>query len=207
MDLHTCLLFAGASVALFLVPGPDMLFLFSRTMAYGRRAGVWAAIGINLGSYVHLCAAVTGLSALVLTSATAFSTVKYVGAIYLLVLGWQAFRSHLMLSLSGKRGAATAVHHLSRGFLNDVLNPKVALFYLALLPQFIHADDPHSVRHLLILGLIASGIGLAMSLAYVVLAERLVAVLQRRPVVSAWLNRATGALFVGLGIRLVAQDS
>lgn len=206
MDLHTCLLFAGASIALFLVPGPDMLFLFGRTIAHGRRAGVWAAVGINLGSYVHLCAAVTGLSALVLTSATAFSLVKYIGAAYLLFLGWQAFRSRTALMPAAARRATTTARHVWQGFLNDVLNPKVALFYLALLPQFIHANDPHSVQHLLLLGLIASGIGLAMSLAYVVLAERLTHLLQRRPLTSVWLNRAMGTLFIGLGIRLAAQD-
>jgi len=205
MDLHTCLLFAGASVALFLVPGPDMLFLFGRTMAYGRRAGVWAALGINLGSYVHLCAAVTGLSALVLTSATAFALVKYVGAAYLMFLGWQAFRSRAGFATSAGRPAKRNAQHVWHGFLNDVLNPKVALFYLALLPQFITAGDPHSVRHLLLLGLIASAIGLVMSLAYVFLAEKLTRRLLRRPAIGRWVNRAMGALFVGLGLRLAVE--
>ncbi|MGA7436816.1 MAG: LysE family translocator [Luteibacter sp.] len=205
MDLHTCLLFAGASVALFLIPGPDMLFLFGRTMAYGRRAGVSAALGINLGSYVHLCAAVTGLSALILTSATAFAAVKYVGAAYLLVLGWQAFRSSSAFATSAGRPAASTAQHVWHGFLNDVLNPKVALFYLALLPQFINAGDPHSVRHLLLLGLIASAIGLVMSLGYVLLAERLTHAVLSQPAISRWLNRTLGALFFGLGLRLAVE--
>ncbi|KJV37194.1 LysE family translocator [Luteibacter yeojuensis] len=205
MDLHTSLLFAGASVALYLVPGPDMLFLFGRTMAHGRRAGTWAAIGINLGSYVHLCAAVTGLSALVLTSATAFAVVKYVGAAYLLFLGWQAFRSKAGFAVSTGRPAATTAQHLWQGFLNDVLNPKVALFYLALLPQFINAGDPHSVRHLLLLGLIASAIGLVMSLGYVGLAEKVTRAVYRRPAAVKWVNRTMGMLFVGLGLRLATQ--
>jgi threonine/homoserine/homoserine lactone efflux protein len=205
MDLHTCLLFAGASVALFLVPGPDMLFLFGRTMAYGRRAGVWAALGINLGSYVHLCAAVTGLSALVLTSAMAFSIVKYVGAAYLLFLGWQAMRTRSGFATQAGRPAAGTMQHVWQGFLNDVLNPKVALFYIALLPQFINPGDPHSVRHLLLLGLIASAIGLAMSLAYVGAAERLTRALLERPAAARWLHRGLGTLFIGLGLRLAVE--
>jgi threonine/homoserine/homoserine lactone efflux protein len=206
MDLHTCLLFAGASVALYLVPGPDMLFLFGRTMAHGRRAGTWAAIGINLGSYVHLCAAVTGLSALILTSATAFAVVKYVGAAYLLFLGWQAFRAKVGFAVSAGRPAATIAQHLWQGFLNDVLNPKVALFYLALLPQFINAGDPHSVRHLLLLGLIASAIGLVMSLGYVVVANRVTLAVHRRPAMARWLHRSMGALFIALGLRLATES-
>ncbi|UPG96072.1 LysE family translocator [Luteibacter aegosomatissinici] len=204
MDLHTCLLFAGASVVLFLVPGPDMLFLFGRTIAYGRRAGIWAAVGINLGSYVHLCTAITGLSALIVTSATAFAAVKYAGATYLLYLGWQAWRSKSGLAISTGRPAASAAQHVWQGFLNDVLNPKVALFYLALLPQFISTTDPQSVRHLFLLGMIASGIGLAMSLSYVFLAACLIRALQHRPALGRWINRAVGTLFIGLGIRLAS---
>ncbi|MEX3954343.1 LysE family translocator, partial [Paraburkholderia sp. EG287B] len=143
MSLHTYILFVGASFILCLVPGPDMLFLLGRTIAQGRAAGLCAAFGINLGAYVHLLAAITGLSALVLASATAFTAVKWIGAAYLLYLGLGALRSKGGFAFPAGDAKVKALRLIFwQGFLSDVLNPKVALFYVALLPQFISAHDP-----------------------------------------------------------------
>ncbi|WP_149137792.1 LysE family translocator [Cupriavidus campinensis] len=125
MSLHTYMLFIGASLVLCLVPGPDMLFLLGRMIAQGRAAGLCAAFGINLGAYVHLLAAVTGLSALILASATAFSVVKWLGAAYLIYLGWGALRSKGGIVPSELDARKNALHRIFwQGFLSDVLNPQ-----------------------------------------------------------------------------------
>lgn len=161
MSLHTYMLFVAASLVLCLVPGPDMLFTLGRTIAQGRAAGLCAAFGINLGAYVHLLSAVTGLSALVLASATAFTAVKWVGAAYLIYLGLGALRSKA-IALPVRGDTKKKALHLIfwQGFLSDVLNPKVALFYIALLPQFMNAHDPSPVKHLIALGVIGNMVGI-----------------------------------------------
>ncbi|MBN3751522.1 LysE family translocator [Paraburkholderia sp. Tr-20389] len=159
------MLFVVASLVLCLVPGPDMLFLLGRTIAQGRAAGLCAAFGINLGAYVHLLAAASGLSALLLASATAFTAVKWAGAAYLLYVGFEALRSKGSLAFPVGDARTKALRHIFwQGFLSDVLNPKVALFYIALLPQFMSAHDPNPVKHLVALGVTGNMIGIATSL-------------------------------------------
>ncbi|MGF6904610.1 LysE family translocator [Paraburkholderia sp. GAS348] len=206
MSLHTYMLFVAASLVLCLVPGPDMLFMLGRTIAQGRAAGLCAAFGINLGAYVHLLAAVTGLSALFLASATAFTAVKWVGAAYLIYLGLGALRSKgIALPVSGD-AKKKALHLIFwQGFLSDVLNPKVALFYIALLPQFMNAQDPSPVKHLIALGVIGNMVGISTSITYVFLAARMTGALRRNQAISAWLTKTMGALFVGLGLKLATE--
>jgi threonine/homoserine/homoserine lactone efflux protein len=132
-------LFVLASVILCITPGPDMIYMLSRCVAQGRRAGVMALLGINTGAYVHLLAAVTGLSAILATSATAFTVIKWIGAAYLVYLGLRTLVSRsgpLAVSAQGLKGRDMRAVFW-QGFLSDALNPKVAMFYLALLPQFI----------------------------------------------------------------------
>lgn len=206
MTVHTYMLFIGASLVLCLVPGPDMLFLLGRTIAQGRAAGLCAALGINLGAYVHLLAAVTGLSALILASATAFSIVKWLGALYLIYLGWGALRAKGGVDPGAADARKNALHRIFwQGFLSDVLNPKVALFYIALLPQFMSAHDPHPVKHLITLGVTGNMVGIATSVMYVLLAARMTAALRRNRSISAWLNKTMGVLFVGLGLKLASE--
>jgi len=142
MSIENYLLFIGAGLILILVPGPDMIYLLSRCIAQGRRAGVLAALGINAGGYVHLTAAITGLSAILLTSALAFTAVKWAGAAYLIYLGVGALRSRtgpVSVSTKGLTGqSARAIFW--QGFISDVLKPKVAIFFLALLPKFVHTQ-------------------------------------------------------------------
>jgi threonine/homoserine/homoserine lactone efflux protein len=206
MSLHTYILFVGASFILCLVPGPDMLFLLGRTIAQGRAAGLCAAFGINLGAYVHLLAAITGLSALVLASATAFTAVKWIGAAYLLYLGLGALRSKGGFAFPVGDAKVKALRLIFwQGFLSDVLNPKVALFYVALLPQFISAHDTTPVKHLVALGVTGNMVGIGTSITYVFLAARMTDALRRNQTISSWLTKAMGALFVGLGLKLAAE--
>src|SRR5919202_1968344 len=176
MTLDTYLLFVGASLLLNLVPGPDMVYLLSRCIAQGRRAGVLAGLGINLGAYVHLLAAITGLSAILMTSAVAFAAVKWAGAAYLVYLGISALRSQggpISVSADGLSGRSRKAIFW-QGFVSDVLNPKVAVFFLALLPQFVHAEGESPVGQLLVLGVTVNIIGIATSLVLVLVSARLV---------------------------------
>jgi threonine/homoserine/homoserine lactone efflux protein len=208
VTLETYLVFVGASIVLCIVPGPDMIYLLSRAIAQGRRAGVMAALGINLGAYVHLAAAVLGISAILLTSAVAFTVVKWAGAAYLVYLGVQALRARanpLVLDTDGVRRTHRAIFW--QGFASDVLNPKVAMFFLALLPQFISADSENPLGQLLLLGLTVNVIGIATNLILVWLSSGITGALRRNEAIARWLHKAMGAVFIYLGVRLVAQKA
>lgn len=200
-------LFVLASLILILVPGPDMLFMLGRSIAQGRRAGLVAAFGINAGGYVHLTAAITGLSAILLTSALAFAIVKWIGAAYLLYLGISALRDRTgALSLAaGDLPAKSLRAVFVQGFLSDVLNPKVAVFFLALLPQFVDLKAGHPVVQLLLLGLTANMLAIAVNLILVLLSAGISQSLRGNPRIAGRLQRAMGLLFIGLGVRLATE--
>lgn len=209
MSLHAYLLFVASSVVLVLVPGPDMAYMLTRTVAQGRRAGSMAALGINAGSYVHLAAAVVGLSALLLASATAFTIMKWTGAAYLFYLGIRALMSReAMTNLTGSEITGRSLRAIFwQGFWSDVLNPKVAIFYVALLPQFIDAQAGHATLQLLALGVTGNMLAIGINLGLVAGAARLTGRLRCNERVALWLQRAMGALFIGLGARLAAQKA
>lgn len=209
MSLHAYLLFVAASIVLVLVPGPDMAYMLTRTLAQGRRAGAMAALGINAGAYVHLAAAVAGLSALLLASATAFLIVKWAGAAYLVYLGVRALLSRTATSeLAGGEMRGRSLRAVFwQGFWSDVLNPKVAVFYVALLPQFVEPQAGHPTGQLILLGVTSNMLAIAINLLLIVLAAQLTAGLRRNASAALWLQRAMGALFVGLGLRLAAQKA
>jgi threonine/homoserine/homoserine lactone efflux protein len=200
-------LFVLAGLALILVPGPDMLFMLGRSIAQGRRAGVVAALGINAGGYVHLAAAITGLSAILLTSALAFTIVKWIGAAYLIWLGISALRDRATApSLSaGEMPAKRLGAVFVQGFLSDVLNPKVAIFFLALLPQFVDLKAGHPVAQLLLLGLTVNMLAIAVNLILVLLSARISRNLRGNPRIARRLQSAMGILFIALGARLATE--
>jgi len=207
IELHTYVLFIGAVVLLVMAPGPDMAYMLGRTIAQGRKAGIVAAIGINAGAYVHVFAAVLGLSAILAASSFAFAAVKIIGACYLIWIGLRA--------ISATTGPADLEQNQSRkldytaifwqGFLSDVLNPKVAVFYLAFLPQFVDVGSANKTSQLLILGVTSNVIAVCINIALVCFASVATAKLRRNRKLSAWLNKAMGALFVALGLRLASE--
>jgi threonine/homoserine/homoserine lactone efflux protein len=208
MDFEKYLLFVGASIVLCIVPGPDMILLLSRSITQGRRAGLMTAFGINLGAYFHLFAAIAGISAILTTSAYAFTAIKWAGATYLLYLGITVLRSKsrpLQIdaeSIKGRSGWSS----FWQGFWSDVLNPKVAIFYLAFLPQFI-TPGPRHLSQLLVLGVTANLIGIISSIIIVCLSAKVTATLRQDPRVSMWLAKGLGAIFVALGIRLAGEKA
>lgn len=209
MSLHAYLLFVAASVVLVLVPGPDMAYILTRTVAQGRRAGSMAALGINAGAYVHLASAIAGLSALLLASATAFTIVKWAGAAYLCYLGVRALMSReAVTNLTDSEISGRSLRAIFwQGFWSDVLNPKVAIFYVALLPQFIDVQAGHTTLQLVLLGVTGNMIAIAINLWLVAIAAQLTGKLRRSERIALWLQRAMGVLFIGLGVRLAAQKA
>lgn len=201
------LLFMLTGLLLNMAPGPDSLLIMARSAAHGWRAGSAAALGIGTGTFVHVFAAAIGLSALLATSSTAFAVVKYLGAAYLLYVGFS-------LLITRKKAAADPANPLTpppalsyrriftQGFLTNVLNPKVAVFFLAFVPQFIAPDAPNKALAFIALGCIFNFNGmlwchfLAVSSAF---ASRRI---QASETLSLWLNRLIGGVFMSLGIKL-----
>lgn len=211
-DLNQLLLFIAAGWLLNLTPGPDVLYIVSSALRSGVRAGLVAALGIVSGCFVHVFAAALGLGALLATSAAAFTLLKWAGAAYLM---WMGIRLLLakgggsVLALPGQRADATAVdlwRVYRQGFLTNVLNPKVALFFLAFVPQFIAPGVQDKVTAFLWLGLIFNLNSLPVNFGYAWLAgwaSRRLGVVQRA---MRWMDRAAGVLFVGFGLRLALTD-
>ena len=201
--IHDFALFITTGILLNLTPGPDTLYILGRSIAHGRRAGVASALGICVGSIFHTGAAALGLSAFLATSAWAFTFVKLAGAAYLIFLGVRALleRQHelTMPAHFRQRGAAAAFR---QGILTNVLNPKVALFFLAFLPQFIDSATPSKTIAFLVLGLTFVTTGTIWCLILAWFSSAFSARLRESPTVTALLNRAVGSLFVFLGVRL-----
>jgi threonine/homoserine/homoserine lactone efflux protein len=200
-------LFALASILLALSPGPNLLYLVSRTICQGRRAGIVSLAGTSLGLAFHVFAAALGLSAIFLSIPVLYDALRFAGAGYLLWLAWDAVRP-------GGRGVF-APRELPRdppgrlfrmGLLTSVLNPKVAMFYLALFPQFIDAARGSVFFQGLVLGLLQITIGVASDLVFVLAAGAITAWLARRPLWSAVQRWALGVVLAGIAVRL-AFDS
>src|ERR1700693_1710808 len=204
MTLHSYLLFVGAAVMLAIAPGPDMLYMLARCIAQGRRAGALAALGFNLGGYVHLTAAVLGLSAVLGASAVAFSVVRWLGAAYLVYLGIKALRSRAGPLIASAKGLAAGRDRtiLWQAFVSDVLNPKVAMFFLALLPQFVDTTGAHPTLQILLLGVTVNMIALPINILLVYFSAGITRALRATPAISGRLHKAMGALFIALGLRL-----
>jgi threonine/homoserine/homoserine lactone efflux protein len=206
IEHHAYWIFVGAAVVLVLAPGPDMAYMLTRTIAQGRKAGIVAAIGINVGAYVHVLAAVLGLSAILATSSFAFTLVKWIGACYLVWIGIQALTRSASINLKESAPVQVNVRTIFwQGFLSDVLNPKVALFFLAFLPQFVDFGAGNEIHQLLILGVTCNVIAISINLILVYFASALTASLRRDQRITRWLHRAMGAMFIALGIRLANE--
>jgi threonine/homoserine/homoserine lactone efflux protein len=207
LGIHDYWLFVATGVLLNLTPGQDTLYIVGSSMAHGRRVGVASALGICAGCVVHTLAAAAGLSAVLATSATAFMAVKLAGAAYLVYLGVRALLAPtgafipLQDSASAPAGLA-----FRRGVLTNVLNPKVALFFLAFLPQFIDSDSPTKIGAFLALGFTFVATGTAWCLCLAVTASHIRGFFAEHPRALAQFSRASGALFVLLGLRLAASE-
>jgi threonine/homoserine/homoserine lactone efflux protein len=199
-DASTFLLFAAASLAFLAIPGPSVFYIVTRSLVQGRRAGVTSMLGVQAGGLVHVVAAAFGLSALIASSATAFTIVKYAGAAYLVFLGLRKLLAHRGDEPDPEpRGPAPLSDLFWHGVVVNVLNPKTALFFLAFLPQFVDPSAPVAPQ-MLVLGLLLVALGVLSDGTYALLAagagRRLRSVVASRRM----LERLSGGVFVALGV-------
>jgi threonine/homoserine/homoserine lactone efflux protein len=213
MPLDQLLLFIAAGLLLNLTPGPDVVYIVTNALRDGARAGVVAALGITAGCFVHIFAAAIGVSALLAASATAFAVLKWVGAAYLVYVGYRLLTSrtagaiNLEAAHAYSTGAAALKGIFFRGFLTNVLNPKVALFFLAFLPQFIDPAVGHKSLAFLGLGLLFNFNGLWVNIGWALAAAglaRRVAAVQRA---LHWLDRLAGVMFIAFGCKLAFTET
>jgi RhtB (resistance to homoserine/threonine) family protein len=204
LGIHDFGLFLAAGVLLNLTPGPDTAYILGRSIAQGREAGIASALGICVGSIFHTCAAALGLSAILATSAVAFGAIKLLGGAYLIFLGLKMiFDRRGQLSVPSKFRRHTTSAAFRQGVLTNVLNPKVALFFLAFLPQFIDPAPGTRIFAFLFLGLTFVTTGTTWCLILAWFASVFSNRLRTNETVAQWLTRTAGALFVFLGMRLV----
>ncbi|TBR36563.1 MULTISPECIES: LysE family translocator [Dyella] len=205
LGIHQFGAFLLACVALSLTPGLDTFYILTRSGREGRTVGVAAVLGVNAGCIVHTLAATLGISAILMTSALAFSVLKYAGAAYLVWIGVR-----MLLSRSeGPREAVTRGSGFSaafrQGMLTNVLNPKVALFFLAFLPQFVSPHAAHPQLGLLVLGVAFIGVGMTWSMVLAMLGGHMHRWMHGRPKASRWMDRVCGGVLLGFGVKLATQ--
>jgi threonine/homoserine/homoserine lactone efflux protein len=196
-------LFVGAALVLLLIPGPAVLYIVARSMAQGRMAGFVSDLGIHAATLIHVMAAALGLSALLASSALAFSIVKYLGAAYLIWLGLKKIFGRLEDAEAGALSRHSYARLFRDGFIVNLLNPKTALFFFAFLPQFAEPERGHLAVQITFLGLLFAGLGFITDGCYAVLAGT----------AGNWLKRSrrfleieryvSGTLFIGLGLTAV----
>jgi threonine/homoserine/homoserine lactone efflux protein len=206
LGIHDLWLFIISGLILNITPGPDTAYIVGRSAQFGWRGGTAAALGIGAGCLVHVLACAIGLSALLAASATAFTLVKWVGAAYLCYIGIKMLltrESEAAASSSAPEDRATALSKVFwQGALTNVLNPKVALFFLAFLPQFVDAAAPGKALAFLTLGLIFVFNGTLWCLAVAAFSARAAHRFRQSGCTMRWVNRALGAMFVYLGARI-----
>lgn len=209
LPVHDLALFVGAALLLNLTPGPDMLFVAGSAAARGRRAGLLAALGVGAGCLFHTLLAALGLSALLAASELAFNVVKWAGAGYLVWTGLQMLSTRRREQPSPGAEPPRSGNPFWQGALTNALNPKVALFFLAFLPQFIDADAPGQAMALLVLGTLFNIGGTAVNLVIAWVASGVASGLSRHEGagrLGPWLQRLAGAIFVGLGVKLALSS-
>jgi len=208
-------LFVAAAGMLAMTPGPDTIYVLTRTVTGGRREGMASVFGIISGLAVHVMLAAFGLTAILATSATAFTVVKYIGAAYLLFLGIKSLRGHSApleeqlgveqaAIVTGTEPGSRMLQAFWQGMLTNVLNPKVAIFFLAFLPQFLIPNSGLGATPLLLLGFTFGLLGLLWLLVIVALGASLAAMLQPGSRVGRMLDRVCGGLFIAFGLKLLA---
>lgn len=197
-DLETMALFAAASLVLVIVPGPAVVYILTRSISQGRTAGLVSAVGVNLGSAVHVLAAVAGLSLILAQSAFAFGVIKWAGVAYLAWIGLRTLRSPDMDFAEPQEETIALRRVFAQGVLVNVLNPKVAVFFLAFLPQFVDPQSANPTLQTFVLGMTLVIIGLISDSVYAVVGGSVGNVFRRRPGAARTARIASGWTYLAL---------
>lgn len=204
--IETVMFFTGAAMALNVTPGPSIVYVMSRSVGQGRTAGLVSALGLGTGSLLHAIAATLGLSAIVIYSPVAYAIVKYLGAAYLVYLGVSFLRQRAV------RATDAALPHVSltrvywQGVLTEVLNPKIALFFLSFLPQFVDAARGSVAGQILFFGLLFHVTGVPINMLVAVAGSGIAAWFSRNHLFATMRNWLAGLVLIGLGVRLALSE-
>jgi threonine/homoserine/homoserine lactone efflux protein len=198
--------FLVTSLVVVLIPGTGVIFTVSTGIAQGRTASLWAALGCTLGILPHLLATVLGLAAVMHTSAMAFQILKIAGVLYLLYIAYATWQDKTAFAIDPMARKVTALRLVIRAMLLNVLNPKLTIFFLAFLPQFVNVESPSSLHQLLLLSGVFMAMTFAVFVVYGVMAHAFRTVVIESPVVQNWLRRSFAAAFAGLGANLALSE-
>ena len=205
--IHDFITFLIAGIALNLVPGTDTMYIIGRSVSQGKIAGIVSVLGISTGSLFHTLAASLGLSALLATSSITFTVVKYIGATYLIYLGIQMLREKSVVSHNkmkhSEKSALLAIYR--QGIFVNISNPKVALFFLAFLPQFISPENQYGIVPFLLLGAVFIFTGTLWGIFIAYFASALAGKINDNATSTILLKKITGTLFIGLGLKLACE--
>lgn len=204
LEPSVVLAFVPVAIALIVSPGPDSIYTLTRSISDGRTAGVTAALGSSTGSIVHTTAAVVGLSAILQTSALAFTVVKFVGAVYLVYLGVQTFKNPEEFEVTPESVNYTPSESFRSALLINVLNPKVAVFFLAFLPQFVRPESSTALQ-IFTLGVLFASLGFLYQAMLAVFSARARRVITERELVRDTLRVVSGSVLVGFGVKLALE--
>lgn len=203
LDPTLLAVFLFAVLVICVTPGPDMLYILATSLSQGVRAGLVASVGMSLGMLVHTALVSAGLAALITTVPVLYDVIRYAGAAYLIYIGIRSWRDSSAVTSVEQRPVVPLRTVLWRATVTNLLNPKIVLFYLAFLPQFVAPERGRAGLQLLLLGLLFVIVGLLVDSVIAVAAGRLGEWLQRRHRVDQLLNRVAGTVFVALAVRLV----
>ena len=207
IDAHQLMMFIAAGWLLNLTPGPDVLYIVTNALRSGTRAGIVAGLGITAGCFVHIFAAAVGVGALLAASATAFTVLKIAGALYLLWLAVDAVRHGSALKVSVDRPASASFwRSFVLGVGINLTNPKVVLFFVTFLPQFVEAGDPHASGKLLFLGLYFVAFSAPLAALMILTAERVIALLHDRPRLLRAIDYGFAGLFSAFALRILVAS-
>ena len=198
--------FLVTSLIVIVSPGTGVLYTLAAGLSRGSRASVVAAFGCTLGIVPHMAAAVMGLAALLHTSALAFQTLKYLGVAYLLYMAWNALKERGALRVEAEVGARSAIQVTVNAILINILNPKLSIFFLAFLPQFISADEPHPLSRMLVLSGVFMLLTFVVFVGYGLFAASIRNHVISRPRVLIWMRRTFAAAFAALGAKLALAE-
>jgi threonine/homoserine/homoserine lactone efflux protein len=206
-DLPNFLLFALVALMLNITPGNDMIFVISRSLSYGTKVGIYAALGIGLGCFVHIFASVVGLSVIIQQSEILFNTIRYAGAAYLIFIGIKSLmeKPSTMIFNQNKNDKNTNLKILRQGIITNVLNPKVSLFFLAFLPQFINNSSENISSQILFLGLWFNFSGTLVNVLIVLLFSKVIAKLNSFQQFWKIQNKISGIVLIGLGLHIALK--
>jgi len=199
--------YTAVAIGFVFLPGPAMLLTLTRAVSSGARVGIATGAGIAAGDMIHTVMAVIGISAVIAASAMLFSIIKYIGAAYLVYLGVGILLKKNLMDLPSGAGAISPGTAFRQAVLAEVLNPKTALFFLALLPQFVHPENGSVMAQLAVLGTLYVALGFGGTILFAVSAGALGNFLRRSPTVLKWQSKAVGGIYCALGIRLALQQN